>query len=500
MTTHPRISSALFALLLFAGVSSLAHAETFETIVNNGPSSNRVDIAIMGDGYTASQMGKYQADVQQFVQAMFAQDPYREYQSYFNVHRIDVVSNQSGADHPERNSFVDTALDAAYNCNGTQRLICVNVSKALAVVGRSVSPAQSDIKLVIVNDPEYGGSGGAVAVASVHASAVEIILHELGHSFGLLGDEYGGSTCGGPDSAPNITLQTDRASIKWNYWIDSNTAIPTLTTTPGVPGLYDGAQYCDHGYYRPTYDSKMRTLDRPFEQINMEQLIKRIYNLVSPLESTSPTSSALTITRGQTQSFSVNKLVPFTHQLSVTWSLDGQAQNIADSFLLDTTSLTTGSHSIDVLLKDNTTSVRRDPDLLLEETHHWDVTIVAPSSTPPMLLTEVGSSRAIALDSVTLMRDPFSLLAAHNFSLDQRTRLALFATNADLLGDTLTAQVENGAQTIPLPVEYADKVPGYEITMIVVRLPDGLPSSGDVNVSITLRGLTSNKVLVGIKP
>ena len=67
MTTHPRISSALFALLLFAGVSPLAHAETFETIVNNGPSSNRVDIAIMGDGYTASQMGKYQADVQQFV-------------------------------------------------------------------------------------------------------------------------------------------------------------------------------------------------------------------------------------------------------------------------------------------------------------------------------------------------------------------------------------------------------------------------------------------------
>jgi hypothetical protein len=51
-----------------------------------------------------------------------------------------------------------------------------------------------------------------------------------------------------------------------------------------------------------------------------------------------------------------------------------------------------------------------------------------------------------------------------------------------------------------MQVEYADKVPGYEITMIVVRLPDGLASSGDINVSITLRGLTSNKVLVAMKP
>ena len=454
----------------------------------------------MGDGYTAAQMSKYQSDVQQFIQAMFAQDPYREYSSYFNVHRIDVVSNESGADHPERSSFVDTALDAAYNCNGTQRLVCISVPKALAVINRSISPAQSDIKLVIVNDPEYGGSGGTVAVASVHSLAVEIILHELGHSFGLLADEYGGTTCGGADSAPNITIQTDRANIKWNYWIDGTTAIPTLTDTPGVPGLYDGAQYCDHGYYRPTYNSKMRTLGPPFEQINLEQLIKRIYNWVSPLDNSSPASTALILTRGQTQNFSVSKLMPFSHQLSVTWSVDGQSQSTADSFLLDTTALTAGSHSIDVMIKDNTLAVRRDLDHLLEDTNHWEVTVLAAASTPPVLMTEVASSRAIALDSVTMMRDPFPLATTRNFSLDHRTRLALFATNADLLGDVVTAQVESGPQVIPLQVEYAGKIPGFEITMIVVRLPDGLPGSGDVQISIILRGLTSNKVLVGMKP
>ncbi len=115
-------------------------------------------------------------------------------------------------------------------------------------------------------------------------------------------------------------------------------------------------------------------------------------------------------------------------------------------------------------------------------------------------MTEAGSSRAIVLDSVTLMRDPFPLATTPNFSLDQRTRLALFATNADLLGDAVTGQVQSGLQVITMQVEYADKVPGFEIKLIVVRLPAGLPSSGDVTVTITLRGRTSNMVLVGMKP
>ena len=86
-----------FFLLALLGLASplVAYGEPTETIVNNGPSDNRVDIVVMGDGYTASQMDKYHADVQQMMQAFFAQEPYREYQRYFNIIRIDVVSNQS---------------------------------------------------------------------------------------------------------------------------------------------------------------------------------------------------------------------------------------------------------------------------------------------------------------------------------------------------------------------------------------------------------------------
>src|ERR1700754_1612612 len=185
---------ALAIAFLIVCFPQIALAEPFETIVDNGSSTNRVDITILGDGYTAAEMQKYRNAVQPLMTQFFINDPFREYRNFFNVHRIDVISSQSGADHPERfpATFVNTALDATYNCNGTPRLICIDFSKANTIVGNSVAPAQHDIVFVIVNDPTYGGSGGAIAVTSTHPEVVELILHELGYSFGLLTDEYGG--------------------------------------------------------------------------------------------------------------------------------------------------------------------------------------------------------------------------------------------------------------------------------------------------------------------
>src|ERR1700694_4507697 len=145
MTSKRSISIVLpLAVLFFALVPAAASAEPYETIVNNGDSQNRVDLAILGDGYTAAELQKYRNDVQTFVQGFFSQEPFHEYQNYFDVHRIDVTSNQSGADHPERSVFVDTALDATYNCGGIQRLICVNFTKVNNIVSNTLAPAQRD--------------------------------------------------------------------------------------------------------------------------------------------------------------------------------------------------------------------------------------------------------------------------------------------------------------------------------------------------------------------
>ncbi|HLM23526.1 MAG TPA: PQQ-dependent sugar dehydrogenase [Pyrinomonadaceae bacterium] len=123
----------------------------------------------------------------------------------------------------------------------------------------------------------------------------------------------------------------------------------------------------------------------------------------------------------------------------------------------------------------------------------------------PMLVTETGSDNAIALDSFTRLRDPFSLTNPFNFSSDRRTRLMLFAMNMDLLpgenSSAVTARAEDATMNVfPLTVEFVGKVPGFDqFTQIVVKLPDNTPSNQSLFVSATLRGVTTNKVSIRMK-
>ncbi|HEX8492215.1 MAG TPA: PQQ-dependent sugar dehydrogenase [Pyrinomonadaceae bacterium] len=130
---------------------------------------------------------------------------------------------------------------------------------------------------------------------------------------------------------------------------------------------------------------------------------------------------------------------------------------------------------------------------------------VTATPSPPVLLTEENTERAIALDSVTMMRDPFPLIMTHNFSSDQRTRVTLFAINVELMpGENnlvLTVQAEDSQHRVYLlPIESVMKVPNFNwLTQVIVKLPDNLPNNEDVLVSLNLRGTTSNKALIKIK-
>ncbi len=122
-----------------------------------------------------------------------------------------------------------------------------------------------------------------------------------------------------------------------------------------------------------------------------------------------------------------------------------------------------------------------------------------------ILLTENDQGeQALALESVTLRRDPFSVFNEHNFSPDRRTRIFLFATNIlpiDASISAITAKAEDSAHTIhQLPVEFVGKTPNSPwLTTIVVRLPDSLTNAGNVRVSIAVRGVESNKALLKIQ-
>jgi hypothetical protein len=362
-------------------------AQTVVPVALNGDAANRLDILFLGDGYTSAEMSKFSADVDAAVAGILAQPPFDDYRQYLNIRRIEMASAESGVSHPNLGITRDTAFGAYYNCSGIERLICVDMSKVLSVSQAAVPANQRDLIIVLVNDPEYGGSGGTVTVASLNTSSIELVLHETGHTLGLLADEYGGPPPPACDdtsepSAVNVTKQTDPTKIKWGAWIDASTRIPTTSATNGVPGLFVGAMYCDSTLYRPVYSSKMRALGQAFWQIDVEQLIRRIYAFVDPIDAVSPpTSSPIALRADGTQIFSVTTPLPVSHALNVGWFLDGHLQSSGADYTVSERGLAAGSHTVQVVVTDPTSDVRGDPQGLLTAQAAWTVTAPGPTFT-----------------------------------------------------------------------------------------------------------------------
>ena len=128
--------TAALTLAALAAALGTASAQTLTTIRANGSPANRVDLVVLGDGYTQSELAKYETDVDAFIAGLFGQSPFAEYRNHFNVHRIDLASAESGADHPSRTPpvFKNTALDGTFDCSGIQRLTCVSLSKVNTVL------------------------------------------------------------------------------------------------------------------------------------------------------------------------------------------------------------------------------------------------------------------------------------------------------------------------------------------------------------------------------
>jgi hypothetical protein len=150
-----------------------------------------------------------------------------------------------------------------------------------------------------VNSPISGGSGGSVATFSKAPGALEIAIHEMGHTAFGLADEYEYySNCaesghnkhsGSEPSQPNITTNKNRASTKWRSMIQASTPVPTTTNADcahcdpqpspvavGTIGLFEGADYYHCGVYRAEFDCRMRNLDRPFCAVCQQVIVKKL--------------------------------------------------------------------------------------------------------------------------------------------------------------------------------------------------------------------------------
>ena len=274
-------------------MSAAAPAATVTTIVNTGPSNARMDYVFIGDGYTAAEMGKWQADAKKVIDGFMADPLFAANRANMNVRRVDIASNQSGVDEIDKGIYRDTAMDGEFYCYNIERLLCVNETKVYNIVGSVLTPDQRDVIVVISNSTRYGGSGGAIATASMNPSSIEVALHEIGHTAFALADEYEYGTCdlSAEPTEGNVSLNRTR-NVKWGSKIAAATPVPTTagSVANGTVGVFQGGHYCLSGTYRPTENSRMRTLGYPWHAVN-EGLAKTVFGKYTAVTQTGTLSS-----------------------------------------------------------------------------------------------------------------------------------------------------------------------------------------------------------------
>ncbi|MEI5136152.1 M64 family metallopeptidase [Streptomyces libani] len=237
------------------------------SIVQNGTVGTKLDVVFIGDGYTAAQQEDFHADVRAKWAKISGVEPYATYRGLFNVWAVDAVSNESGVSgDPTKDVVRDTALDSAFFCDNTERLLCVDTGKVESYASKA--PA-ADLVVVLSNSTKYGGAGyndissqvgydGIATASSDNDQSDQIAVHETGHSLGKLADEYDYGQSGtytGPEPAQtNLTkLSADQMTAqqqKWYRWIGQQ------SPDGGAVGAFEGG-----GYYQVRAQPSHRQLD-----------------------------------------------------------------------------------------------------------------------------------------------------------------------------------------------------------------------------------------------
>jgi hypothetical protein len=284
----------------------------------NGPPETKVDLLVIGEGYTSAEEGKFVADAKRLVGLLFGTyEPFKSRENDFNVRLLHLPSEQSGVFRPFSKIFRRTPLSAQYGIFGSERYMLTYDDRALR---NAASVAPYDAVEILVNDSRYGGGGiyGDQATAAARTAWAEyVFVHEFGHHFAGLADEYYTSDVayetgveGRPEPwEPNVTALKDPARLKWADLVTPGTPLPTpwpkaefeaqskafqaerkklvaegappeafdglfrreqaadtklLSGSPaaGKVGAFEGASYEAKGLYRPSVDCIMFTRDK----------------------------------------------------------------------------------------------------------------------------------------------------------------------------------------------------------------------------------------------
>lgn len=233
-----------------------------------------INIAFIAEGYTENEMDIYINDAKEAVDALFAHEPIKSARSKFNIVAVKSTSEESGTSIPSKGIWKNTVLGSHFDTFYSNRYLTTLNIKTLHDLLAGV-PYEHIV--ILVNTDEYGGGGilnSYVLSMTHHRLFKPVVVHEFGHSFGGLGDEYAYEEEPLPmypsdvePWEPNITTLKDFHG-KWENLMDEGTPIPTplssdAETILNKVGVFEGAGYSLKGVYRGSQDCRMRTNENP---------------------------------------------------------------------------------------------------------------------------------------------------------------------------------------------------------------------------------------------
>lgn len=416
------IACAAVAATAFAALPSVSSATSVVSAVDakvvpiqvTGPASSRFNLVVMGDGYTAAELPKFREQLDKHLNVLWSIEPFKSYRSYVNVYAVEIPSPESGVDcDPNLTSAkVETPLNMGFwgGCNpaSVQRALVVGTAAAAKyadlVPGTTTANRQV---LAIGNSDTYGGTGGTYATASGgNAMSALITPHELGHSLGGLQDEYdyygrgerGAPYQGGEPTSIHHTLLTEQQMAeqqkKWFRWLGEP------SESGGVIGRYEAGMYAGSGVWRPSRHSMMKVLGYYFDQVSRERMTQRISSRATLFQASTPTTGPV----AGDQVVWLQTLHPVSHELDVTWMLDGlpllgtENRRFVDLAPLDLT----GSHQLTATITDPTSFIR-DPAVRPKASRTWTVDANASVGTvdaEPEIVASTAVDRPVAGDQV----------------------------------------------------------------------------------------------------
>lgn len=204
-------------------------------IFENGSPATKVDLLIIGEGYTAKERAKFQRDTKRLVGALFATEPFKKRKSDFNVRALFLPAGKSGVHRPRTNDHRKTSTGVQYNIFDSERYVLTLDNEALRDIASTVPYEFIEI---LVNEKQYGGGGiyNDQATSSVDSAFSEyVFVHEFGHHFAALADEYYTSDvayqpAGAVKPEPwesNVTALLNPAKLKWRDLVEPGTPLPT---------------------------------------------------------------------------------------------------------------------------------------------------------------------------------------------------------------------------------------------------------------------------------